>query len=107
MQLLGQVYLRPLSQEEQDDFDRLLGRLSCSLLAEMRWVLDRGPTRPAYQQVKRLAETAQTRELTEQERNELKRELGPLREFVQHEQAIRVRQLWQQRKAPDPRRARP
>ena len=32
----------------------------------MTWVLDRGTTRPEYQKVKRLAELAQSRELTDQ-----------------------------------------
>jgi membrane associated rhomboid family serine protease len=99
MQLLSQVYHRPLSQEEQDERDRLLGKLSCRLLAAMGWVLDIGPTRQAYQQIKRLAESGQTRALTDQERAELRQQLGPLRQFVHREQAIRVRELWHQRQA--------
>jgi rhomboid protease GluP len=104
--LVNQVRLRPLLKAEQSEFDRLLGRLSCRLLTGMAWVLDRGPKRPQFQQIKRLAEFAQIRELTEQERAELKQQLGPLRQSVRREQESRVRELWRQRKtAVEPRRA--
>jgi rhomboid protease GluP len=108
LHLLSQVYLHPLSQEEQDEFNRLLASLSCRLLTAMAWVLDRGPARPDYQQIKHVAEYAQTRELTDEERAELKQHLDPIRLFVRGEQEIRVRELWNQRTAPaGPRRARP
>ena len=63
------------------------------------WVLDRGPTRPEFQQIKRLAELPRPGSSTDQEQAELKQQLDPLRQFVRREQEIRVRELWQQRKA--------
>jgi hypothetical protein len=99
LHLLRQVRVRPLTRAEQSEFDRLLGRLSCRLLTGMARVLDREPTRHEFQQVKRLAEAAQTRELTDQEQAELKQQLGPLRQFVRREQEIQVRELWHRRKA--------
>ena len=98
-QLVRQVRVRPLTKAEQSEFDRLLGRLSCRLLTGMAWVLGRGPTRQEFEQIKRLAEAAQTRELTDQEQAELKQQLDPLRQFVRREQEIRVRELWHRRKA--------
>jgi membrane associated rhomboid family serine protease len=98
-QLVRQVRVRPLTKAEQSEFDRLLGRLSCRLLTGMAWVLGRGPTRQEFEQIKRLAEAAQTRELTDQEQADLKQQLDPLRQFVRREQEIRVRELWHRRKA--------
>jgi membrane associated rhomboid family serine protease len=105
--LVSQARFRPLSKAQQDEFDRLLARISLRLLARMAPVLGKGPAHAEYQQIRHLVELAQTRDLTDQERAELKQQLGPLRQFIRREQEIRVRELWQQRKAAlQPRRAR-
>jgi hypothetical protein len=96
--LCSTAQVRALAKEEQAEFDRILGRISTHLVSAMAYVLDKGTTRVGFRRVKSLAEISKGRPLMEIERVELKQSLGLIRQEIQREQGIRVRELWRQRR---------
>ena len=105
--LAAAAQVRPLSDDEQAEFDQCLGRLAVPLLDGLAPLFDRGATRPDYRHLKSLAVAAQTRVLTDEEKAGFKQRLAPLKAHVQHELEVRLRELWREKRPAGRRPCRP
>jgi hypothetical protein len=90
---------RALSDEEKTELELKLGHLVSQLLASVQFFLDRGPTRTEYGRLKTLADLAQTRVLSDQEKAEFKQQIGALGGEVRRGLEVRVREFWKHRRS--------
>ncbi len=96
--LAAAAQVRPLSDDEQAEFDQCLGRLSAPLLDGLAPLFDRGATRADYRHLKSLAVAAQTRLLSDEEKADFKQRLAPLKAHIQHELEVRLREMWREKR---------
>jgi rhomboid protease GluP len=90
---------RALTDVEQAEFDLRLAQISTQLLDGMAHFFDKGTTRDVYRQVKAMAVAAQTRVLSDPEKDQFKQWTVPLIDHIQHELEARVREYWKQKRA--------
>jgi membrane associated rhomboid family serine protease len=98
--------VRRLNDDEQAEFDKCLGQLSTQLLLRYAPLFNRHSTRADFDKLRVLAAQAQTRVLADQEKDEFKERLAPLKGVVHRELQTLVRELWQQQQQQTRRRAR-
>jgi membrane associated rhomboid family serine protease len=94
--------VRVLSQEEQAEFDRCLGSLSSQILTAFTGLLRQKSTQADFDRLRSQAVAAETRVLSDEEKDEFKTRLAPVKALVQRELEERIRKQWQRRRTPTP-----
>jgi membrane associated rhomboid family serine protease len=95
---------RKLTEQEQAEFDLRLAQVSGQLLADLAPYLDKGATRGPYLGARAMVLEAQSRVLSDPEKDQLRQCIAPLAAHIQRELAARVREYWRQnRERPKPR----
>jgi membrane associated rhomboid family serine protease len=95
---------RKLTEEEQAGFDLRLAEVSSQLLVDLAPYFDKGMTREPYLRAKALVLEAQSRVLSDPEKDQLRRCIAPLAGHMRRELAERERAYWRQsRVQPRPR----
>ncbi|QEH36697.1 Rhomboid protease GluP [Aquisphaera giovannonii] len=101
-----QASRRRLTDAEEAELDRCLGSLSRLVLVTFARVFELGPDPAGVDRLKAIAAVAETRPLTDAEREEYRRELAIQKRFVSRELAERVRRYWRQEEEEARKRAR-
>jgi membrane associated rhomboid family serine protease len=91
--------VRTLSDGEQAAFDQSLGTLSTQILTGFSGLLRQKSTHADFDRLTVLAAAAETRELSDEEKDEFKSRLAPLKSLVQKELEARIREQWRQQQA--------
>jgi hypothetical protein len=91
--------VRTLSDGEQAEFDQSLGTLSTQILTGFSGLLRQKSTHADFDRLTVLASAAETRELSDEEKDEFKSRLVPLKSLVQKELEARIREQWRQQQA--------
>jgi membrane associated rhomboid family serine protease len=95
--LAEKAQLRPLTREEQEEFDRCLAQISSHLLRELEPFFAQEVVHDAYNQLRALALEAESRPLTAEEKAQFRQFLRPVKEAVRRELEPRIRELWRSR----------
>lgn len=87
---------RPLGDAERAEYDRCLGMITVHVLTLFEPVFRLGPDPAAVDRLRTLALAAESRPLSEEEREEFRRTIAMEKDFVGKELAERVRRYWRQ-----------
>jgi membrane associated rhomboid family serine protease len=105
LEIAQAALVRKLTDQEQAEFDRRLGQLSTQILTVFSSLLRLKSTQADFDRLKQQAAEAETRVLSDEEKDEFKARLGSLKALVQKELEARLREHWHRQRIQTPTRA--
>ena len=98
LEIAQAALVRKLTDQEQAEFDQCLGRLSTQILAALSSLLRQKSTQADFDRLKQQAAAAETRVLSDEEKDEFKARLASLKALVLKELEARLREHWQRQR---------